>query len=157
MRRGCPPIGALMAACATILVQAGCRGEPASPPADLVRDVFSHQAQEEGLTRVETDGRRLFVQYCATCHGETGAGDGQNAYILDPPPPDFHESLSANPPSYWRQIIEGGSAAVGRSPMCPPWGRTLAPGDIDALIAYLDVLARPPAQEQTEAAPQQGP
>jgi len=98
--------------------------------------------------RGQTDGKRLFVHYCATCHGDAGQGDGQNAYNLDPPPPDFHESLKVHQPSYWRQIIEGGSVAVGRSPQCPPWGRTLASSDLDALVAYLEVLANPsPAQK----------
>ena len=67
------------------------------------------------VSRTETEGKRLFAHYCATCHGERGQGDGQNAYNLDPKPPEFQQSLSTHAPSYWRQIIEGGSAAVGRS------------------------------------------
>ena len=30
---------------------------------------------------------------CFACHGPQGRGDGQNAYNLQPPPPDFQESL----------------------------------------------------------------
>lgn len=121
----------------------GCGGERTSPQADPLMDVFNRQAQEEGLSREQTDGKRLFEHYCATCHGDTGEGDGQNAFDLDPPPPNFRESLGTQSTSGWRQIIEGGSASVGRSPLCPPWGHTLTVGDIDALIAYLAVLAGP--------------
>lgn len=126
------------------LAIAGCGRPPDVAQSDPLMDLFRRQAQEEGLTQIETEGKRQFIQYCATCHGETGAGDGQNAYTLEPPPPNFHESLAAHPSSYWRQIVEAGSAAVGRSPLCPPWGRTLDQEDINALMAYLQVLATPP-------------
>ena len=119
---------------------AGCRRPSAPAPPDPLADVFRKQAQEEGLNRTETEGRRLFAHYCATCHGERGRGDGQNAYSLDPKPPDFQQSLRAHASSYWRQIIESGSAAVGRSALCPPWGRSLPPREIEAIVAYLDVL-----------------
>ena len=127
------------------LAAAGCGRAGETPPADPLMDVFRQQAQEEGLTRTETDGKRLFAHYCATCHGAEGAGDGQNAFNLDPAPADFHTALAAHPTTYWRQIIEGGTAAVGRSALCPPWGRSLSPSEIDALLAHLAVLARPPA------------
>ena len=120
----------------------GCRRTHQAAPPDPLGDVFRKQAQEEGLSRAETEGKRLFAHYCATCHGESGEGDGQNAYNLDPKPPEFQQSLQAHAPAYWRQIIEGGSAAVGRSPLCPPWGRALSAREIDALIAYLVALER---------------
>jgi mono/diheme cytochrome c family protein len=125
---------------------AGCGRAGEAPVADPLMDVFRRQAQEEGLTRTQTDGKRLFAHYCETCHGEAGTGDGQNAYNLEPKPPDFQQSLSQNPASYRRQIVEGGTAAVGRSALCPPWGRNLSAAQIDALLAYLEALAKPPAQ-----------
>jgi mono/diheme cytochrome c family protein len=97
----------------------------------------------EGLDRKQTLGKRLFVNYCATCHGDRGEGDGQNAYNLDPAPPDFKESLKTPPPSYWRQVIEGGTAALGRSPLCPPWGLELTDRQVDAIIDYMKVLTKP--------------
>jgi hypothetical protein len=39
-----------------------------------------------------------------------------------------------------------GSVAVGRSALCPPSGRTLSDVDVDALMTYLAVLARPAAK-----------
>lgn len=126
------------------LASVACDRVAPEPPADPLMDVFRAQAQEEGLTRIETDGRRLFGRYCATCHGDTGEGDGQNAFNLEPPPPVFSESLGTHPPEYWRQIIEGGTVAVGRSPLCPPWGRTLSGEQVDALVAYLQHLIEPP-------------
>lgn len=134
--------GMLALGVGTLLAMVACRSGVDVPASDVVVEVFQRQAQEEGLTQFETSGKRVFAHYCVTCHGEDGAGDGQNAYNLDPAPPDFHASLSGHPPSYWRQIVEGGSSAVGRSPLCPPWGRTIAREDVDALMAYLQTLAR---------------
>ncbi len=146
---------ALLILAGTLSGGAACRRGSRGPSADPVMDVFNRHDREEGLTREQTDGKRLFAHYCATCHGDMGQADGQNAYNLDPKPPNFHESLKAHEPAYWRQIVEGGSAAVGRSPQCPPWGRTFASGDLDALVAYLKVLAnsRSPQTAQGEPAP----
>jgi len=35
------------------------------------------------------DGRRLYERDCASCHGESGAGDGDGAVGMDPPPTPF--------------------------------------------------------------------
>ena len=35
------------------------------------------------------EGRRVYVRYCAPCHGETGAGDGLAADYMRPRPRDF--------------------------------------------------------------------
>jgi len=134
---------ALLTVAGVVIAGTACRNGKETVPADLLIDLFNRRNQEEGLTREQTDGKRLFVHYCATCHGDVGQGDGQNAYNLDPKPPDFSESLKRHQPPYWRQIVEGGSAAVGRSPQCPPWGPVLASSDLDALVAYLEVLANP--------------
>jgi mono/diheme cytochrome c family protein len=127
----------------------GCGRKKQTAQADPLMDVFRRQAQEEGLSRQQTQGKRLFIHYCATCHGDRGEGDGQNAYNLNPAPPNFSQVLKANPPTYWRQIIEGGTAAIGRSPLCPPWSRELKGVQIDAIVSYLKVLAAPPVQPQS--------
>jgi mono/diheme cytochrome c family protein len=129
----------------SILLAGGCGGGPRPADTEPLMEVFRKHAQSEGLTRRQTDGKAVFGHYCVTCHGDNGQGDGQNAYNLAPPPPDFRTSLKGHPESYWRQIIEGGSSAVGRSPLCPPFGRTLAAKQVDALLDYLGALAKPAA------------
>lgn len=121
-----------------LLALAGCR-EATTPPKDAVQDAF----RDDALRPVEARGHRLFVQRCATCHGPQGRGDGQNAYRLDPPPPDFQASLVRLSVTDRRRVIEGGTAALGRSPLCPPWGRTLDGDEVDALVAWLEVASRP--------------
>ena len=38
-----------------------------------------------------TEGRSLYEANCASCHGDTGKGDGEAAYLLLPSPRDFSE------------------------------------------------------------------
>ena len=109
------------------------------PGKDAVQEAF----RDDALSAQEARGHRVFLQRCATCHGPQGRGDGQNAYNLQPPPPDFQESLAKLPVADRRKVIEGGTAALGRSPLCPPWGRSLGPDDVDALLAWLEAAARP--------------
>src|SRR5690606_976148 len=59
-------------------------------------------------------GEPLYQQYCATCHGTTGAGDGAAAAAaaaaLDPPPIDFTDAERARARSVFalQQVIEHG-------------------------------------------------
>jgi len=122
-----------------LVTVAGCRSTP--PPA---KDALQEAFRDDALSTRAARGHRVFLQRCATCHGPQGRGDGQNAYNLQPPPPDFQESLAKLPVGDRRKVIEGGTAALGRSPLCPAWGRSLGPDDVDALLAWLEAAARAP-------------
>jgi mono/diheme cytochrome c family protein len=129
----------LIAGVVAAVAAAGACGRDRRPgPAKPLETAF----RATGTSALEERGRRLFGERCATCHGQDGRGDGQNAYSLDPPPPDFSASLGALPESGRRLIIEKGSAAAGRSALCPPWGRVLEPDEVGALLAHLRVLER---------------
>ncbi len=98
------------------------------------------------------EGARLFVSYCAPCHGEEGRGDG--AYLSEAAPaapPDFTapgaaEGLGVE--SVARRLAVSEALSERH---CPPWGATLSPGEVEALAAYVSTLAReagdPPAGE----------
>ena len=91
-------------------------------------------------------GRQVYRHYCMTCHGETGAGDGFNAFNLDPRPRDFSDpAFLKKSDAEVRDAIRRGGAGVGLSPLMPPWGRTLNDRQIDDLILYLKTLRRPPS------------
>lgn len=90
----------------------------------------------------KVDGRTVYAARCAFCHGEKGAGNGTAGASLQPPPTDFTSG------AYWkgktddevrRAIADGkpGTAMMG-------FGTTLAPGEADALLAFLKSLAPPP-------------
>jgi len=91
-------------------------------------------------------GREVYQHYCMTCHGESGAGDGFNAFNLDPRPRDFSDpAFLKKSDADVREAIRRGGAGVGLSPLMPPWGRTLNDRQIEDLILYLRSLRRPPS------------
>jgi mono/diheme cytochrome c family protein len=118
-----------------------CRPGPQSQPGDPMLNAIRAEEREGNLTYVESQGRRLFIHYCATCHGDDARGDGQNASNLSPAPPDMTATASQDP-ALIRRVIAEGSAAVGRSPLSPPWGRSLSQQQIDYLVAYCQSIGR---------------
>jgi mono/diheme cytochrome c family protein len=127
----------------------GCGPASRDPPVDAVQQGF----RDGELSARESEGKRVFVQRCATCHGAEGRGDGQNAYNLQPPPPDFQVSLPQLSVEDRRAVIEGGTAALDRSTLCPPWGRTLREEEVEALLAYMAVMEQPSAEDDEDASP----
>ena len=120
---------------------AGCRRSAGAQPGDPMLDAIRAEERAAGFTYAEGQGRQLFRQYCATCHGDDGKGDGQNASNLAPAPQDFTGSKRLLETDYIRKVITQGSASVGRSPLSPPWGRNLRPQEIEYLVAYCHALA----------------
>src|SRR2546430_15944858 len=41
------------------------------------------------VTQDTTAGKIVYVKWCAGCHGDNGAGDGEAAHRMIPPPRDF--------------------------------------------------------------------
>lgn len=119
-----------------------CRSGPGPQPGDPMLEAIRAEEREGNLTYVESQGRRLFVHYCATCHGDHARGDGQNASNLNPAPPDMTAPKKPRDPALIRRVIAEGSAAVGRSPLSPPWGRSLSRQEIDYLVAYCQAIGR---------------
>jgi mono/diheme cytochrome c family protein len=98
-------------------------------------------------------GKALFRHYCQTCHGETGAGDGFNAYNLDPRPKDLSDPAFQKRKSDadLADAVRRGGVGVGLSPLMPPWAHTLSPRQIDEVILYLRALRRKPAGPERSA------
>ncbi|HEY1434908.1 MAG TPA: cytochrome c [Thermoanaerobaculia bacterium] len=88
-------------------------------------------------------GRATYQHYCQTCHGETGAGDGFNAFNLDPRPRDISDpAFQKKTNAELADAIQRGGAGVGLSSLMPPWGRTLSREEIDQTILYLRSLEK---------------
>jgi mono/diheme cytochrome c family protein len=131
-----------MIACLVLMVVPACRHQAAEPPADSMLDAIRAEEKAQGLTYAEGQGKHLFEHYCVICHGDGGQGDGENAYNLNPPPPDLTTSKSAADENYLRRVIAEGSAAVGRSALSPPWGRNLSSQEIEYLVLYCRALQK---------------
>lgn len=91
------------------------------------------------------EGKRLFLHYCAPCHGENAEGSGR--YFpshIDPQPPDFINSdyfQETNENVIFR-AIKFGSKALGKSIYSPSYDETLRDEEIRYIIKYLKFLKK---------------
>jgi cytochrome c oxidase cbb3-type subunit 3 len=117
-----------------------CRRPPAHPSDPLLEAIRAEERGVGNLSYAASQGKALFTQYCVTCHGDEGRGDGQNASNLTPPPPDLTVASNVSDPALLEKVIAEGSASVGRSPLSPPWGHNLSRQEIDYLVTYCQTL-----------------
>ena len=89
------------------------------------------------------NGARLYAQYCASCHGAKGHGDGPVASTLNPRPANHtdHVFMAEKTDQHLYQVIAKGGASVGKSPMMAPWGGVIPEQGIKDLIAFLRLIS----------------
>lgn len=90
------------------------------------------------------DGKQLYTQWCAGCHGMTGKGDGPNAKAL-PVAPAKHsdaKAMSARSDDALFDTIEAGGAIMNRSHRMPAFGGSLNTAQIRALVTYIRTLCK---------------
>ncbi len=92
-------------------------------------------------------GKALYDQWCAGCHGDTGAGDGAAASWMLPRPRDFTTGLyqvrttaSGELPTDAdiRRVIDDGMPGT----TMPGWRNKFGSADRDALVAYIKTFSR---------------
>ena len=93
-----------------------------------------------------SEGKKLYLTYCSSCHGETGKGDGPAAQSLPVKPADHTSGAVMNQltDKFLMEIISKGGSAVGKSPMMPAWGGALKQNQVQDVVAYLRSIANPP-------------
>ena len=93
-------------------------------------------------------GKTTYMQFCVTCHGESGKGDGPVGKALTPPPRDFTKAEfkfdtdkdgKTGTDADLKNVITKGAGAFGGNQLMAPWGH-LPASDIDNLIAYIRTL-----------------
>ncbi len=95
--------------------------------------------REEARAAFQATSQGVYDHYCAHCHGDDGTGSGRLwASELSPRPADL-TALDADR-EYLITAIRDGSASHGKSNLCPPWGRTISPTDIERLAHYITAL-----------------
>lgn len=84
-------------------------------------------------------GKKTYDQFCSSCHGPEGKGDGPAAAALNPRPKDLSDNGYTGKLSdrYLFDVIKGGGPKVKKSPLMPAWGHTLKDQEIWNLVAYL--------------------
>lgn len=93
---------------------------------------------------LSADGKQLYAQWCAGCHGATGNGDGPNAQRL-PVAPAKHsdaKAMSARSDDALFDTIEAGGAIMNRHHRMPAFGGSLGTVEIRALVRYIRTLCQ---------------
>jgi mono/diheme cytochrome c family protein len=127
---------------------AACRGEEVEEageverigqPGDTIVPPEGVDPAPAGTTAVS--GQAVYSANCATCHGETGRGEGPAAIGLEPPPADLTDGTwvtgDGSLPAIVNVVENGspGTAMIG-------WKGTLSDAEIDAVARYVQSLAQ---------------
>ena len=86
------------------------------------------------------DAEKVYKFYCAQCHGLTGKGDGPNVTKDFPVSPrNFTEAKEMDKltDADLKNVILDGGPSVSKSPMMPPWSKTLTVEQVDGLVKHL--------------------
>lgn len=105
----------------------------------------------------KTAGQAKFQLLCASCHGAGGKGDGAASAALTPRPRDLTDAayMKTRSDADLKKVILEGGAAIGKSPMMPPWKGSLSEQDVTNIVAYVRtfVAQAPAAPAPAPAAP----
>ena len=96
-------------------------------PADEAQRTNPVTADEKSIN----EGKTLFVQYCSSCHGNEGQGDGPVAIRLITAPPDLTIAVTDQTDGELAWKI-----ATGKNPM-PKWSETLSNREIWHIVNFI--------------------
>lgn len=87
----------------------------------------------------EEEAKSIFEKSCASCHGVKGRGDGLMSVSFPVKPRNFTDcgDMKSVTDDTLLNTIKKGGAAVGRSPLMPPWGDALNDQQIRELVSYI--------------------
>jgi len=91
-------------------------------------------------TAQAADDKQLYEFYCAQCHGLSGKGDGPNVtkdFKTDPRNFTSVADMEKLSDDDIKNVVTDGGAAVSKSELMPPWGKTISEADINKLVAYV--------------------
>lgn len=85
-------------------------------------------------------GQAIYVVQCASCHGESGKGDGPAGKALTPPAANLVESNAKFGDDYmYYRIAEGGTMDPYNSSM-PPFKNVLSEDEIWQVVAHVNTF-----------------
>jgi len=87
------------------------------------------------------DARKLYLDKCAECHGETGKGDGERSKHFGTPPTNFSDAAHMNTMSDGEVFYK---MSEGHRPM-PSFKKRLTEEQRWQLVLFLRLFAQPPA------------
>lgn len=138
-----------------------CRKKNVGVKADPLAKAYDTEPDWNDPTKVlplnyqDAQGKRLFYANCVWCHADATPAGPSNRSNVTPAPSLMNDGATLNGLSdeYLENMITLGGAALGKSAMMPPWGKTLTQEEIRAVIAFVRAIAQPPYQPPARAGP----
>ena len=148
-------IALLAASVLCMLVLSGCKNRAAAVNPEVAFGAYDTEPDWNDSTKLvnlgyqESQGKRVFYQYCVWCHADATPAGPSNRSNVTPMPPLMNdgEKLNGESDEYLQNIITLGGSALGKSAMMPPYGKTLSAGEITAVIAFTRAVAQPAYQK----------
>jgi mono/diheme cytochrome c family protein len=146
-----PPLASILC----VLSLSGCKKAAAVVTPEQAFGVYDTEPDWNDSTKLislgyqQSQGKRVFYQYCVWCHADATPAGPSNRSNLTPVPPLMNDGEEVNGESdeYMQNIIALGGSALGKSAMMPPYGKTLSAEEITAVIAFSRAIAQPPYQK----------
>lgn len=108
--------------------------------------MVAYLRQQANTPEALAQGRALYQQNCAACHGDQGRGDGFAAPMSVGQEPDFTDlraAAGASPALYYAKIARGGMGTG-----MPNWGTILTEDELWALVDYIQTFSYSPTPEE---------
>jgi mono/diheme cytochrome c family protein len=89
-----------------------------------------------------TNGRELYLEKCALCHGAQGQGWDWTAKVAKPPVPvpDLATVVPTRSDRFLFDVIKDGGEGVGKTRFMPPFAFQLNDQEVWDLVAYMRSL-----------------
>jgi mono/diheme cytochrome c family protein len=148
-------VALLMICVLYVLALSGCKKGAAEVKPDVAFGAYDTEPDWNDSTKLvklgylESQGKRVFYQYCVWCHADASPAGPSNRSNVTPVPPLMNDGdkLNGESDEFMQNIITLGGSALGKSAMMPPYGKTLSSGEIKAVIAFTRAIAQPAYQK----------
>lgn len=80
-----------------------------------------------------------YANFCSSCHGAAGMGDGPAGAALVPKPRNFKDSAwqAATSDERIYGVIKNGGSSVGLAAIMGPWGSVLSDAEIKEMVQFV--------------------
>ena len=148
-------VAMLLCGVLSVLALSGCRKNAAAVNVSAASGVYDTEPDWNDNTKLiplgyqEAQGKRVFYQYCVWCHADATPAGPSSRSNLTPVPPLMNdgEKLNGESEEFMQKMITLGGSAQGKSAMMPPYGKTLSPAEIKAVISFACMIAQPAYQK----------
>jgi mono/diheme cytochrome c family protein len=147
-------VAMLLCSVLCVLALSGCK-KSAAVNAETAFGAYDAEADWNDAAKTirlgyqQSQGKRVFYQYCVWCHADATPAGPSNRNNVTPVPPLMNdgEKLNGESDEFMQNIITLGGSAMGKSAMMPPYGKTLSPTEIRAVISFARAIAQPAYQK----------